>query len=169
MMDCDDLDVSGQDTYDDICLRPIGYVVRDPVEGFGIDPIGPDDIDPLRAAPAQLVIDPNLADALLGLAPGADVLVLTYFHLASHDTLQVHPRGDISRPMRGVFATRSPARPNPIGLTSARVLAVEGMTVTVVGLDALDGTPLLDIKSLSESFDTPFGSCTPLDGQGGRS
>jgi tRNA (adenine37-N6)-methyltransferase len=155
-MACESPVTAGGQAPDLICLRPIGYVARDPVGAFGIDPIGPDDIDPMRSAPARLVIEHDLADALVGLVPGSDVLVLTYFHRASRDTLQVHPRGDPSRPMRGVFTTRSPARPNPIGLTSARVLAVEGTVVTVAGLDALDGSPVLDIKSLSETFDCAF-------------
>jgi tRNA-Thr(GGU) m(6)t(6)A37 methyltransferase TsaA len=155
-MSRDETDVAIPAPDDVICLRPIGYVARDPVQGHGVEPAGPEDIDVLRASPARLVIQSELEDALLGLAPGVDVLVLTYFHRASHDVLQVHPRGDLSRPMRGVFLTRSPSRPNPIGLTSARVLAVEGTIVTVVGLDALDGSPVLDIKSLSESFDRSF-------------
>ncbi len=139
-----------------ILLHPIGHVVRSVEGGFGVEPSGPEDIDVLRAAPARLVLRPEVADALVGLAPGSDLLVLTYFHRASRDTLQVHPRGDLNRPLRGVFTTRSPSRPNPIGVTSARVLAVEGLVVTVVGLDALHGSPVLDIKSLSEAFDGPY-------------
>jgi tRNA (Thr-GGU) A37 N-methylase len=70
--------------------------------------------------------------------------------------LQVHPRGDLDRPPRGIFATRGPARPNPIGLSSARVLAIAGTTINVVEPDVPDATPVLDIKPQSPYFDEPF-------------
>jgi len=136
-----------------IQMRPIGIVERSSRETARAS-----DIDGLRAEPVRLVVRAEYAEALLGLVPGSDILVFTYLAWASRDTLQVHPRGDLSRPLRGVFATRSPSRPNPIGLTSARVLAVCGTTLTVVGIDAWDGTPVLDIKHWSEAFDTPYSS-----------
>ena len=71
--------------------------------------------------------------------------------------------GNMDNPLRGVFATRSPARPNPIAVTSARVLRIEGHVLQVVGLDALDGTPVLDIKSYAKTFDTPYGEPNPID------
>jgi L-fuculose-phosphate aldolase len=97
-----------------------------------------------------------VTDGLLGLESGDDVIVLCYFHRAERDVLQVHPMGDPGRPLRGVFATRSPARPNPIAVTSTRIERIEGNVLHVVGLDALDGTPVVDIKSYAETFDTPY-------------
>jgi tRNA-Thr(GGU) m(6)t(6)A37 methyltransferase TsaA len=72
--------------------------------------------------------------------------VLTWFHLADRDVLSVHPRGDTSRPPRGVFGTRSPHRPNPIGIHRVEVLEVDGARVRVSDLEAVDGTPVIDIK-----------------------
>lgn len=136
-----------------ITFSPIGHVVR-----TGIPPEDGDITAQLRAQPVRIVVDPRYAAALLGMTPGDDIVVLTYLHRATRDVLQVHPRGDPTRPLTGVFATRSPARPNPIGLTMARVLDVRGTQLTVVGLDALHGTPVLDIKRYSAFFDTPYRS-----------
>jgi tRNA-Thr(GGU) m(6)t(6)A37 methyltransferase TsaA len=113
-------------------------------------------IEALRAEPVTLVLNERYADGLLGLESGADILVLCYMDRADRVLLQVHPRGDTSRPIRGIFATRSPARPNPISVTSARVLDIDGTTLHVIGLDAMDGTPVLDIKSHSRYFDEPY-------------
>ena len=134
-----------------ITLASIGYVSRDEAA-----PSGADKIAALRAETVQVVLDPRVGDALLGVEAGADLVLLTYFHLASHDVLQVHPRGDMARPLRGVFATRSPVRPNPIGLVTVRVVRIDGNVLWVRGLDALNGTPILDIKSYSEGFDRPY-------------
>jgi tRNA-Thr(GGU) m(6)t(6)A37 methyltransferase TsaA len=79
-------------------------------------------------------------------AVGDEVLLLTWFDRAARDVLRVHPRGDRSRPEQGVFNTRSPDRPNPIGLHRVTVLAIEGSRVRVSGLEALDGTPVIDVK-----------------------
>ncbi len=138
-------------TLQPITLTPIGYVARQEAE-----PSGADAIPHLRAKRVRLVLTPEVREALLGVEPGSDLMVITYLHRASHDVLQVHPRGDRDRPLRGVFATRSPARPNPIGVTTVRVEAVEDTVLTVVGLDALDGTPILDLKSHAAGFDTPY-------------
>ena len=137
------------DMAQNISLKPIGYVERTG-EDQGMS--GPE----LRAQPARIVLDPGVTDALLGLEPGADIIVLSYFHEAERDVLQVHPRGDLTRSLRGVFSTRSPTRPNPIAVTSARLQRIEGNVLHVVGLDALDGTPVVDIKSHAEAFDTPY-------------
>ena len=131
-----------------LVLRPIGYVERDKADE---ELRGPE----LRGQPARIVMDPQVRDALLGLEAGSDVLVLCYFHRSDRDVLQVHPMGDTESPLRGVFATRSPARPNPIAVTSARIEGMEEDVLRVVGLDALDGTPVVDIKSVAEAFDTP--------------
>ncbi len=130
-------------------LVPVGYVARD--EG--------DEAlrgQALRERPARIIIDPSVSKALLGLEAGSDVLVVCYFDRSDRDVLQVHPRGNRDVPLRGVFATRSPARPNPIAVTSAHIERIEDNVLHVVGLDALDGTPVVDIKSYAESFDTPY-------------
>lgn len=132
-----------------IDLTPIGYVERDERDA---DLSG----DELRDRPARIVLDPALTDGLLGLEPGSDIVVLFYFHESTGYDLQLHPRGDPSRPLRGVFATRSQYRPNPVGLTVVRVQRVEGNVLEVVGLDALDGSPVLDVKPHASYFDAPY-------------
>lgn len=84
-------------------------------------------------------------EAFLVPAPDRKVVILHWLRLAGRDCLQVHPGGDTSRPARGAFSTRSPDRPNPIGIEGVEVLDIEGTTMTVRGLDAVDGTPLIDI------------------------
>ena len=98
------------------------------------------------APDAWLVFEPDLLEALDGLRVGDDVIVLTWLHRSDRDVLRVHPRGDAARPMQGVFSTRSPVRPNPIGLHRVRVLALDGLRVQVSDLEALDGTPVVDVK-----------------------
>ncbi|MFD0345181.1 TrmO family methyltransferase [Kitasatospora aburaviensis] len=80
------------------------------------------------------------------LVVGQEVLLLTWLDRADREVLAVHPRGDLSRPETGVFATRSPDRPNPIGLHRVTILAVEGRRIRVSDLEAIDGTPVLDVK-----------------------
>ncbi|HJJ48036.1 MAG TPA: tRNA (N6-threonylcarbamoyladenosine(37)-N6)-methyltransferase TrmO [Methanocorpusculum sp.] len=92
--------------------------------------------------------------AMKGLAEGDNVFVLCWFDRAERNILQVHPRSDKTRPLKGVFATRSPARPNPVSLTLVEIEKIEGLTLTVKGLEALDMTPVLDIKPYSE-MDSP--------------
>ena len=98
------------------------------------------------APDAELVFDERVEDGLRDLRPGTDVILLTWLDRADRDVLVVHPRGDTNRPPTGVFSTRSPDRPNPIGLHRVRVLAVDGLRVRVGDLEALDGTPILDVK-----------------------
>jgi tRNA-Thr(GGU) m(6)t(6)A37 methyltransferase TsaA len=98
------------------------------------------------APDAWLVIAPAYVDALDGLAAGDDILVLTWFDRARRDVLRLHPRGDRTRPEEGVFATRAPHRPNPIGLHRVEILSIEGPRVHVRPLEALNGTPIIDIK-----------------------
>jgi tRNA-Thr(GGU) m(6)t(6)A37 methyltransferase TsaA len=98
------------------------------------------------APDAWLAFAGDVADALRDLAPGDEVVVVTWLDRADRDVLTVHPRGDASRPETGVFSTRSPARPNPIGLHDVVVLDVDGTRVRVAGLEAVDGTPVLDLK-----------------------
>jgi tRNA-Thr(GGU) m(6)t(6)A37 methyltransferase TsaA len=122
-------------------LRPIGRV-ESPLTDPATAPKQGDE----GAPDAWLVIDEQLVAALDGLVPGDHVLVLTWLDRASRDVLEVHPRGDHSRPPQGVFATRSPDRPNPIGLHRVRIAEIVGNRLRVHDLEAVDGTPILDLK-----------------------
>ena len=93
--------------------------------------------------------------ATLGLDEEKDIFVLCWFDRSERDILQTHPAGDDTKPLKGVFANRSPHRPNPIALTLAEVIRFEENRITVRGLEALDGTPVLDIKPFRAEFDTP--------------
>ena len=110
----------------------------------------------MRVETSYIMVKPEFAAGLMGLEPGSDILVLFHFHRARPEevALQLHPRHDPERPLRGVFATRSQFRPNSIGATVARILKVEDNVLTVTGLDAQDGTPVLDIKPLVPYFDS---------------
>ncbi|HEX4692827.1 MAG TPA: tRNA (N6-threonylcarbamoyladenosine(37)-N6)-methyltransferase TrmO [Solirubrobacteraceae bacterium] len=103
------------------------------------------------APEAWLAFDAAVAAGLEGLAAGDEVLVLTWLDRAARDVLRVRPRGDAERPETGVFATRSPDRPNPIGLHRVTVLEVEGTRLRVRDLEAIDGTPILDVKPVLRS------------------
>jgi len=124
------------------------YVVT-PI-GFVESPLTDRDSAPRQgdegAPEAVLRFEPSVADGLRDLVPGTDVLVLTWLDRADRDVLVVHPRGDLSRPPTGVFSTRSPDRPNPVGLHRVVIIAIEGLTMRVRDLEALDGTPVLDLK-----------------------
>jgi tRNA-Thr(GGU) m(6)t(6)A37 methyltransferase TsaA len=98
------------------------------------------------APEAWLVFEPEVADALDGIAAGDEVLVLTWLDRARRDVLKVHPRSDPSNPLQGVFNTRSPDRPNPIGLHRVTVAEVDGTRLRVRDLEAIDGTPIVDLK-----------------------
>ena len=100
------------------------------------------------APEATLVFDEPFVDGRRGLRAGDRVLLFTWLDRASRDVLVNHPRGDPSRPQRGVFTTRSPHRPNPIGLHEVEVAGVEGARVRVRSLEALDGTPIVDVKQI---------------------
>jgi tRNA-Thr(GGU) m(6)t(6)A37 methyltransferase TsaA len=122
-------------------LRPIGRVASS-LTSLADAPRQGDE----GAPDATIVIDALFADALDGVEVGADYFVFTWLHEADRDTLAVHPRDDNTRPLTGVFHTRSSDRPNPIGLHRVRVLAIEGTSLRVSGLEAIDGTPVVDIK-----------------------
>lgn len=130
-------------TLTEYTLRPVGHV-ESPLTDRSAAPRQPDE----GAPEAWLVFDDRYAPALDGVAPGTDVLLLTWLDRANRDTLTVRPRGDAARPLTGVFATRAPDRPNPIGLHTVHVLAVAGTRVRVRSLEAIDGTPILDVKPL---------------------
>jgi len=99
---------------------------------------------------AWLVFDWTVADGIRDFEIGAEIIVLTWLDRADRDTLVVHPRGDERNPLRGVFSTRSPDRPNPIGLHRVRIVDVEGLRVHVRDLEALDRTPIIDVKPVLE-------------------
>ena len=100
------------------------------------------------APPAFLEILPKYRRGLFRIRPGDEVIVLTWLHLGHRDVLRVHPGGDPSRPLTGVFVTRSPSRPNPIGLHRVRVLRVRRTGMDVGAIEAIDGSPVLDLKSV---------------------
>ncbi|MGC9395908.1 MAG: SAM-dependent methyltransferase [Anaerolineae bacterium] len=123
--------------------RAIVYQAIGHVENEFDEPVSPSEI---RAAESRVVIDSSLAAGLKGLEPGHRVMVVFCFHRSRGFDLLQHPRGDRSRPRRGVFALRSPRRPNPVGVTVVDLVAMEGNVLRVRGLDAIDGTPVLDLK-----------------------
>jgi tRNA-Thr(GGU) m(6)t(6)A37 methyltransferase TsaA len=124
-----------------IDIRPIGRV-ESPLTEREAAPLQGDE----GAPDSWMVFEEWALEGLLGIDAGDDLLVLTWLDRAARDTLRVHPRGNPDRALEGVFATRSPDRPNPIGLHRVRVLAVDGARIHVADLEALDGTPILDVK-----------------------
>jgi tRNA-Thr(GGU) m(6)t(6)A37 methyltransferase TsaA len=95
---------------------------------------------------AWLVFEPWVLQGIEGIRAGDEVIVLTWLDRASRDVLRVHPRGDVANPKQGVFNTRSPDRPNPIGLHRVEVAAIDGNRFRVRNLEALNGTPIVDVK-----------------------
>ena len=136
---------------DAFVVRPIG-VVRSTLRA-------PEDApnQAFEGAPdALLELAPAFADALHRIEVGDELIVLTWLHLADREVLQTHPTGDVSIPLTGVFRTRSPDRPNPIGVHRVTVIAIEGSTGLRVGaLEAIDGTPIVDLKVAMQ--DSPEG------------
>lgn len=133
-----------------ITLRPIGVVrsvlvAREQAPRQGSE----------GAPEAWVEIDPAFADAVAGIVEGDEIILLTWLDRSRRDVLQVHPRGDLANPLTGVFATRSPDRPNPIGLHRVRVLEADGRArLRVWPLEAIDATPVIDIKPvLPDSID----------------
>ena len=130
--------------------------------GFQVEPIGwvESPLTERAQAPRQgdegapaawLVFDPQVADGLRDLGPDTEIIVLTWLDRADRGVLVTRPRSDPARPLTGVFSTRSPDRPNPIGLHRVRVLAVEGLRVQVGPLEALDKTPVIDVKPVLDA------------------
>ncbi|TSE01677.1 tRNA (N6-threonylcarbamoyladenosine(37)-N6)-methyltransferase TrmO [Skermania sp. ID1734] len=124
-----------------ITLRPIG-IVESPLTDPAAAPCQGDE----GAPECRLVLDQDMAAALYGIGIGDSVVVVTWLHRGDRSLRAVHPRGDPTRAQLGVFATRSPHRPNPIGLHTAQVMAVDGTCLRVSGVEAIDGTPILDLK-----------------------
>jgi len=123
--------------------RAIGRVESTLVD-LGSAPRQPDE----GAPPAWLVFEPHVLEGLQGIRAGDEVILLTWLDRARRDVLTVHPRGDTSRPQEGVFSTRSPHRPNPIGLHTVEITDIDGRRVRVRHLEALNGTPILDVKPI---------------------
>ena len=122
-------------------LRPVGRV-----ESPLTDPASAPKQGDEGAPDAWLVFEDEVLEALNGVRAGDEVILLTWLDRARRDVLRVHPRGDASRAPQGVFSTRSPHRPNPIGLHRVEVASIEGRRVRVRGLEAVDGTPIVDVK-----------------------
>jgi tRNA-Thr(GGU) m(6)t(6)A37 methyltransferase TsaA len=127
----------------DFIIRPIGHV-ESPLVSTADAPRQGDE----GAPEAYLILDSDVQAGLNGIATGADLIVLTWLHEADRTILTVHPRGDMSRPEQGVFSTRSASRPNPIGLHRVRVLGIDEVRLHVSGLEAIDGTPIIDLKPI---------------------
>lgn len=131
-------------TQNDFQLRQIG-MVRSALKDIRDCPCQESE----GAPGAWIEIEPQYAEALDGLEVGNEIMVMTWMHLADRSILKVHPRGNRENPMKGVFATRSPHRPNPIGLHKTRIIAVEPPSrIKVEFLEVIDNTPVMDIKSV---------------------
>ena len=127
-------------------LTPIGLVespLTDPAEAPKQGPVGAPD--------AWLLFEPAVLEGLQGVRAGDEVIVLTWLHRADRDVLRVHPRDDVANPKQGVFNTRSADRPNPVGLHRVEVLSIDGARVRVRPLEAVDGTPIVDVKPVIRS------------------
>ena len=124
-------------------LRPVGWVESSLTDRAAAPKQGDE-----GAPPARIVFRPELREAARDLRRGDEIILLTWLHQGRRDVLSVHPRGDVNRPLAGVFATRSPDRPNPIGLHAVTIENVEENAITVHNLEAIDGTPVLDIKPI---------------------
>lgn len=136
------------DTYE---IRPIGRVVSSVEKGDGM---------PIDGVPASVEVYPEYEAGLSGIESNTHLLILGWFHRADRESLTLSRHGG---PERGVFGMRSPGRPNPVGLTSARVLGVEGRVVRLDRLDMIDRTPIVDIKRYSPGWDSIFSARTARD------
>jgi tRNA-Thr(GGU) m(6)t(6)A37 methyltransferase TsaA len=123
-------------------LRPIGHV-RSTLRTLEEAPLQGSE----GAPDAWLEVDPAFARGLTRIAAGEELVLITWLHRADRDVLEVHPRGDPRNPLAGVFATRSPDRPNPLGLHRVTVREVSGTRLRVGPLEAIDGTPVVDVKA----------------------
>lgn len=132
----------------DFAVRPLGRV-NSPLSSAADAPRQGDE----GAPDAYLIMEADVQTALDGIAVGDEIIVLSWLHEADRSVLKVHPRGDLNRAEQGVFSTRSASRPNPIGLHRVRVLGIDGIRVHVSGLEAIDGTPILDLKPVLSSIE----------------
>ena len=125
----------------DYVLYPLGFL-QSPLKDPGEAPR-----QGCEGAPdAWLEVHASVAEGLEGIAVGDELIVITWLHQAERDTLKTHPRNDQTRPLTGVFATRSPDRPNPLGLHRVTVREIAGNSVKVGPIEAIDGTPVVDLK-----------------------
>jgi tRNA (adenine37-N6)-methyltransferase len=129
-----------EEAKESVAYHPIGHVEND----FN----GPTAPGLLKSFESRIVLDPSLTEGLQGIEPGQKIIVVFHLHRSKGFDLLQHPRGDRGRPRRGVFALRSPHRPNPIGVTVVDLLAVEDNVLRVRELDAINGTPVLDLKPI---------------------
>ena len=129
-------------------IQPIGTVESPLVDGAAAPRQGDE-----GSPDAWLVFDPGVSEGIRDLQAGTEIIVLTWLDRARRDVLTVHPRGDARNPLTGVFSTRSPDRPNPIGLHRVRIESIDGTRVRVRNLEALDGTPIVDVKPLLGPID----------------
>lgn len=129
-------------------VRPIGWVESPLVDRDSAPRQGDE-----GAPDAWIVFNDDVRDAIADLEVGSDVIVLTWLDRADRGVLITRPRGDASRPLTGVFSTRSPDRPNPIGLHRVQIAAIDGARVKVRNLEAIDGTPIVDVKPVLGSVD----------------
>ena len=125
----------------DFVLRPIA-IIRSSLKDIAQAPMQGSE----GAPDAWLDVDSAFADALAGLAVGNDIIVITWLHQSDRSVLKTHPRSDPNRPLMGVFATRSPDRPNPLGLHRVTILEIAGNRIKVGPIEAIDGTPVVDMK-----------------------
>jgi len=134
-----------RDRREPFLLRPVGFVRS------GLKRLEDCPRQGAEGAPdAWVEVEPDFVDGIEGIAPGDEIVLLTWLHRARRDLLRVHPRNDPGKPLRGVFSTRAPVRPNPIGLHRVRVREIDpGGRLRVGPLEVLDGTPVLDIKAAS--------------------
>jgi tRNA-Thr(GGU) m(6)t(6)A37 methyltransferase TsaA len=130
--------IDGQMHY---ALYPLGFLLSPLKEAGGTPRYGRE-----GAPDAWLEVNASVAEGLEGIEVGDELIVITWLHQAQRDILKVHPRGDETVPLAGVFATRSPDRPNPLGFHRVTVLEIAGERVKVGPIEAIDGTPVVDIK-----------------------
>lgn len=124
-------------------IRPIG-LIRSTIKDRKMAPMQGSE----GAPDVWLEVQPSIAEALDGISPGDDIIVITWLHRARRDVLKVHPRSDPARRLTGVFATRSPDRPNPLGLHRVTVRSIKNLRLRVGPMEAIDGTPVVDIKPI---------------------
>jgi tRNA-Thr(GGU) m(6)t(6)A37 methyltransferase TsaA len=129
-------------------LEPVG-VIRAPIKDLGDAPL----FYTQGAPNARLELSPDYLEGLDRMKVGDEIIIITWLHLGRRDALKVHPRSDASNPLTGVFSTRSPNRPNPLGLHRVRVLAIDADGLSIGPIEVIDGTPVVDIKPVVEEAD----------------
>ncbi len=134
---------------EEFSVRPIG-TIRSELKNINDAPMFYTDVG---APNARIELIPALNDGLDRMQVGDEIIVISWLHLAHRDVLKVHPQGNTAKPLTGVFSTRSPDRPNPLGLHRVRVLAIESNSLLIGPIEVIDGTPVLDIKPVVEETD----------------